>query len=102
MALVQSDPTVPEDNPVTPSVQASPTIASDDSTLQSPVLNPKAMKLVIIHCHLAQLPGYDPEGYTSLFPVDQIIDPIGRCFYLTGKELLPPAFVVTYALLVWT
>ena len=101
-APVQLDPTVPKDNPVTPSAQASSMIASDNLTSQSLVLNPKAMKLVIIHQRLAQLPGYDPEVYTSLFLVDQIIDSIGRCFYPGWKELLPPAFVITYALLVRT
>ena len=48
-APVQLDPVAFEDNPITPSVQALPKTSSDGSALQSPVLNPKAMGLVIMH-----------------------------------------------------
>ena len=79
-ALVQLDPIAPKDNPITPSVQALATISFNSSALQAPVLNPKAMGLVILHCCLAQLPRYNPEGYTTLFPVDLIINPNNNDF----------------------
>ena len=70
-------------------MQASPMISSDDSALQSPVLSPKAMGLVIMHHCLTQLPGYDPEGYTSLFPWIRSLILMAMTSALVGRKLLP-------------
>ena len=77
-------------------------IAPDDSVLHSLVLSPKAMGLMIMHWRLARLPGHDPEAYTSLFPVEQIIDSNGKEFCSNWTKLLPPIFAVSYMLLVQT
>ena len=88
-ALIQLAPIAPRDNPITSSVRALTTIALNDSVLQSLVLNPKVMGLVIMHCCLAELPGFVPKEYTSpLFSMDQVINPNGNDFWLGWQELI--------------
>ena len=64
-------------------------ILSSDSTLQSPVLEPKTMGLMILHQCLAQLPGCDPSVYTSTyFPVDLILNLKDNTFCPKWQEII--------------
>ena len=87
-ALPQLDPSAPEDNPNAPSVQTLPVTLSSSSAPKTPALYPNAIRLVILHHHLAQLPGYDPEGYNTLFPVAQILDPDSNDFWPGWKQTI--------------